>query len=359
MEKEGKAILKVMVVDDNEVNTMILAKMLELFEISVDQANHGGKAIIMSQNTAYDIIFIDHIMPEMDGVQATAAIRNIAINRHKTIIIALTSDITENMISIFKDAGANDIYAKPLGLMELFLLIKKWCPEASISMVTAIDDTITSNKEEDYIQKIIREIDDIDYFIGLKYAIGKPIYYFNILKVSLKDIQLCINRINKSLCDYSIKELRIGVHDLISILSDIGAMELSEEARFIKTIALKYDIHNLEHQCIYFLNHLERFKIKLQKAIEKYNSSLQLDINEQEMVYIPMSKEEYEQSLLNTIYYIKRFEYDFIIKEMEDLIHRGQSTLKQEFEQAFLEIKDFNYDDALIRMIKIQKLEAI
>jgi len=359
MKKERKVILKVMVVDDNEVNTMILTKMLELYEISVDQANHAGKALIMCQNKAYDIIFIDHIMPVMDGVQATAAIRNIAINRRKTIIIALTSDITENIISIFRDAGANDIYAKPLGLMELFLLIKKWCPETSIRMVTSMDETTILNSEEDYIQKIIREIDDIDYFIGLKYAIGKPIHYFNILKVSLKNIQSCINRINKSLGDHSIKELRIGVHDLISILSDIGAMELSEEARFIKTIVFKYEIYNIEHQCITFLNHLERFKKKLQVAIEKYNSPLQLDINKHEMVYIPMSKEEYEQSLLNTIYYIKRFEYDFIIKEMEDLIHRGLSDMKREFEQALMEVKDFNYDDALIRMIKIKKLEGI
>jgi hypothetical protein len=67
-----------------------------------------------------------------------------------------------------------------------------------------------------------------------------------------------------------------------------------------------------------------------------------------------MSKEEYEQSLLNTIYYIKRFEYDAIMKELELLILRGFMEFKQELELALADIKDFDYEKALERIIKLK-----
>jgi hypothetical protein len=67
-----------------------------------------------------------------------------------------------------------------------------------------------------------------------------------------------------------------------------------------------------------------------------------------------MSNEEYEQSLLNTIYYIKRFEYDAIIKELELLILKGFAKYKQEFELALADIKDFEYEKALDRIKKLE-----
>ncbi|MDF2942439.1 MAG: multi-sensor hybrid histidine kinase [Herbinix sp.] len=349
-------MINVLVVDDNEVNTMILANMLELFDIHADQTNFGMQAVIMSRKKAYDIIFIDHIMPEMDGLQTTKAIRSISINQQNAIIVALTSNITDHIRSLYQDAGANALYSKPLSLMELISILNQWCPELSIDKIPTFETNANSSeKNNELIKTIIGDIAEINYFVGLRYAIGKPLHYINILEVSLKDIGLCIHNLYMSYENKSMEELKIGLHKIKSILTYIGAVDLSEEAKSIEKNILQGDVNNSNQQCIYFINRIENLKEELQSALAKYKAITQNERKEQELVKIPMQIEEYEQSLLNTIYYIKRFEYDAIMKELEYLILRGQPDLKQEFERALADVKEFNYEKALIRMIEIKK----
>jgi CheY-like chemotaxis protein/HPt (histidine-containing phosphotransfer) domain-containing protein len=343
-----------MVVDDNEVNTMILANMLELFGIHADQANYGMQAVIMSRRETYDIVFIDHFMPEMDGLQTTTAIRNISLKQQKTIIIALTSNITESIRLLYKEAGANAVYSKPLGLNELISILKQWCPDLPTDIIPDIKETPVIRRNSQLIQAIIDEIDDIEYSVGLRYAIGNPNHYINILEVSIRDMELSIYNIYKSHEKKSLKELQLGVHKLSSILTNIGAVELSERAKIIETNILQGHISNVQLQCIYFIRHVENLKEELHEALGKYYNLVQKEDEEQELVNIPMSKEEYEQSLLNTIYYIKRFEYDAIMKELELLILRGFMEFKQELELALADIKDFDYEKALERIIKLK-----
>jgi CheY-like chemotaxis protein len=354
MKSEKSRLVNALVVDDNEVNTMILANMLEVFDIHADQANHGMEAVLMSKKTFYDIILIDHVMPEMDGAQTTAAIRKISSDLKKSVIIALTSNITEQVKNLYREAGANEIFEKPIGLVELAALLKKWCPRAQINNVAVEKEVSSTDQENEMVKAIINQIDEINYSTGLKYAIGNPIQYINILEVSLKDLQQCINIIINSFEKNSMDQLRIGVHNLKSIFSNIGAPELSKEAGYFENVINLGDKNEIKTKYNSFTAQLEDFRRKLQYALENYYVTVQLGKKNKEQVYVPMSKEEYEQCLLNTIYYIKRYEYDAIIKELERLIHNGQVELKTEFEWAFREIKDFNYEKALARIIKIK-----
>jgi CheY-like chemotaxis protein len=344
-----------MVVDDNEVNTMILANMLELFDIHVDQVNLGMQAVIMSRKKAYDIIFIDHMMPEMDGLQTTIALRNISLNQRNMIIIALTTDITDNIRRLYQEAGANVVYSKPLGLMELISILNLWYPELPTDKLPTIDEAPSNQKNNELIKTIISEIEEIDYFVGLRYAIDNPIHYINILQVSLKDIEVCIHNLYRNYKNKSMEEIGRVLHKIKSILTNIGAVELSEDVKLIETNIMQGNVSNIKLQCLYFIGRIESLKEDLQSALGKYKVLMQKEKIEQELVKIPMLEEEYEQSLLNTIYYIKRFEYDAIIKELELLILRGRPNLKQEFELALAEIKDFQYEKALARMWNIKK----
>jgi CheY-like chemotaxis protein len=342
-----------MVVDDNEVNTMILANMLELFDIHAEQANHGMQAVIMARKEAYDIIFIDHFMPEMDGLQTTTAIRSSSM-KQQTIIIALTSNITEAIKNLYKDAGANAVYSKPLGLLDLISILKHWCPDLQMNTIPVMEETSVIQRKNELIKTIFIEIDEIDYSVGLRNSIGNPTHYIEIIEVSIKDIELCIYNIYKSRENKSLKEFQMGMHKLISILSNIGAVQLSNKAKMIETHILQGDNRNIRLEAIYLVEHVEKLKEELQAALSKYYKLVQKEVKEQEMVNIPMSNEEYEQSLLNTIYYIKRFEYDAIIKELELLILKGFAKYKQEFELALADIKDFEYEKALDRIKKLE-----
>ncbi|MDF2907641.1 MAG: response regulator receiver protein [Herbinix sp.] len=343
-------IVQALVVDDNEVNTIVLANMLELFDINVDQANCGLQALTMVQDKEYDIIFLDHVMPKMDGVQTTKAIRELAIH-NKIIIIALTSSISDEIRKQYRKNGANDVYSKPLGLMELAAILKHWCPQLSVQEVSALEKTIRNN-DDSVIKALVYEINEIDYNVGLRYAVGDPKNYINILKVSLKDIKTCLNLVKHGFESRQPNIMHIGVHNMKSVFANIGAMELADLARDLEQVLPKQDILTLEFYYHYFTPRISDFYEKLEAALEKYNK---VEIRQEEIPSLPMTGEEYEHSLTNAIYYIKRFDYVAILEELELLIKRGRPEYHTELKLALAELKDFQYENTLHRIAGIKK----
>lgn len=106
---------KVLVVDDNKVNVKVLCAFLKKFDITADSCYSGAEAIEATQNKLYDLIFMDHMMPDMDGVDTTIAIRgNEANPNKKTIIIACTANVIKGVEDEFYNAGMNGFVPKPI-----------------------------------------------------------------------------------------------------------------------------------------------------------------------------------------------------------------------------------------------------
>ena len=121
--------VRCLVVDDNDINLIIAANLLEDHKAQVDTANSGQAALEMVEKNTYDIIFMDHMMPEMDGVEATERIRKLPIAACQTVpIIALTANAVTEARTAFLKCGMNDFLAKPLELQELERVLKAWLP---------------------------------------------------------------------------------------------------------------------------------------------------------------------------------------------------------------------------------------
>lgn len=109
---------RVLVVDDNKVNVKVLVAYLKRFGIVADACYSGMEAISKVMNQEYDLIFMDHMMPEMDGVETTKRIREIDEPAWaKTVkIIACTANVIKGMENLFLDAGMDDVVPKPIQL---------------------------------------------------------------------------------------------------------------------------------------------------------------------------------------------------------------------------------------------------
>lgn len=117
----------ILIVDDNEINRMVAESMLEIFEMNIDLADGGNTAIEMTKAKKYDIIFMDHLMPDLDGIETTLVIRNDINNpNHDTIIVALTADAMSGVKDKMLDAGMNDFLSKPLDLKLCTKILKKY-----------------------------------------------------------------------------------------------------------------------------------------------------------------------------------------------------------------------------------------
>ena len=120
---------KVLVVDDIEINLIVAEESLRVYGAEVDTADSGEQAIKMIQENDYDIVFMDHMMPDMDGVDATKIIRALPDDKYKILpIIALTANVVGDARDMFLNEGMNDFLPKPLEYKEIEHVLRNWLP---------------------------------------------------------------------------------------------------------------------------------------------------------------------------------------------------------------------------------------
>lgn len=124
---------RVLLVDDNDINQQVGSTLLAKFGAKVDISNNGREAVDAVRATDYDIVFMDCQMPEMDGYQATRAIRE--FNKRITIV-AMTADILDDVRKRCSSAGMDDYLSKPVRLDELQAMLNKWLPDRILDVST-------------------------------------------------------------------------------------------------------------------------------------------------------------------------------------------------------------------------------
>ena len=119
-----------LVVDDNEINLMVAEGVLETYGAKITTAISGADAIKFVKHNAYDIIFMDHMMPELDGIDTTKIIRALDGDRFRDIpIVALTANVIGDVKDMFLKNGMNDFLPKPLETREIERVLMQWLPK--------------------------------------------------------------------------------------------------------------------------------------------------------------------------------------------------------------------------------------
>lgn len=119
----------VLVVDDNDINLLIAENVLGAYCDNVTLAKSGEEALAYVKDRSYDIVFMDHMMPVMDGVDTTVLIRELPEERCKTMpIVALTANAVGDVREMFLRNGMNDFLSKPLEINEIERVLKQWLP---------------------------------------------------------------------------------------------------------------------------------------------------------------------------------------------------------------------------------------
>lgn len=117
---------RVLLVEDNEINQLVAAELLECAGLNIEIASHGGEAMKKVRDSAYDLILMDMQMPVMGGVEATREIRKLGMTMP---IIAMTASAFEEDRISCKEAGMNDFVTKPVDPDLLYAVLARWIPE--------------------------------------------------------------------------------------------------------------------------------------------------------------------------------------------------------------------------------------
>jgi len=126
---------KVLVVDDVSINRTVAKGLLALYDIQVHTCESGEEAVEAVRAEEYDIVFMDHMMPGMDGIETTAVIRNLEGERFRKLpIVALTANAITGVEEMFLEKGLNDYLSKPINSQKLNNILVKWIPAEKLEI---------------------------------------------------------------------------------------------------------------------------------------------------------------------------------------------------------------------------------
>ena len=222
---------KVLVVDDYPTNLDVASGMLKKYRMHVDCVQNGQAAIdlVKSGEPLYDAIFMDHMMPEMDGIEATRLIRLLDTEYSKNVpIISLTANALVGNEQMFLNEGFSAFLSKPINMLELDLIVKKW-----IRRNNQEHSYITDDKNQQYDNN---KIDGVDMSVKEELYSGDLDMYNFVLESFAKNAPLAIDKM-RNVSDDNINDYAVDIHALKSMAAAIGARDISERAKELEAAA--------------------------------------------------------------------------------------------------------------------------
>ena len=228
---------KVLVVDDMDMNLYVAKGMLAPYDLQIETATSGPEAIERIKRTKYDLVFMDHMMPKMDGIEATQEIRKLGKKYEKLPIIALTANAVAGMKETFLSSGFNGFISKPIAVQELDKVLREWLSLEKVIHSGEADTAgaVNANDAFDNFIKDVSRIEEINTEVGLSRFPGmKEIYRITVEMFYKKLLSEC-NNMTSFLAAEDLESFAISVHAMKSSLATVGSMRLSEIAAELET----------------------------------------------------------------------------------------------------------------------------
>ncbi len=262
---------RVLVVDDEPMNLIVSIGMFRSYGCIVTTCESGPDAIELCRDNEYDVIFMDHMMPVMDGIEAMKRIRSDQ-SRGKIItpIVAFTANAVSTAREMFRQAGFDGFVSKPVDRVELERVMKRVLPsnlvvvEEKIQKAAADNITKTSAdlltdtlkktvtdttpqtvqktdgaEETDVIKRL--EAIGVDTKAGLHYSGGDRKFYVTLLEQYAKESTEKKKIMEETLSSGNLSDYAIQAHSIKSTSKMIGAAQLSESARLLETAGKEGD----------------------------------------------------------------------------------------------------------------------
>jgi signal transduction histidine kinase/CheY-like chemotaxis protein len=223
----------ILIVDDIATNLRVAKELMNPYNMNIHTCSSGTEAVQLVRQNRYDLVFMDHMMPGMDGIEATAKIRNLenGDGYYRTLpIVALTANAVSGQREIFLKSGINDFLAKPIDIQKLDDILGKWLPEEKRAEV--------SRRQEDAkMEKAELVIAGVDIETGLRNMGGSLNVYIDILADFCRDTESLAAALTQALKKGDIKLYTTLVHGVKGTARSIGALETGESAAWLEKAA--------------------------------------------------------------------------------------------------------------------------
>ena len=312
---------RILVVDDVDMNLKVFRGLLKKSLIQIDTASSGFEAIDMIRTNTYDCIFMDHQMPDMDGIETFQKLREDPdIDIANTPVIALTANAISGARETYLKAGFSDYLAKPINGWELSALLQKHLPaikiqEAPDDDATAADKNSSADSAElpkpssesntsGLLDIPIKEADSykasesvvpdkaavsnstkssgisystklqqlekigVDVKSGLSYTTDDEDFYLELVGDYVNDSENSISSLNDFYNKKDWHNYKICAHSLKNTSKTIGLNNLSEESKLLEYASRDEDIAFIEKSHESLISHLREAVSKISDIIQ-------------------------------------------------------------------------------------------
>jgi hypothetical protein len=228
----------VLLAEDNQINLEVALALLEETGLHVDVANDGLEAVSKATATEYDLILMDVQMPNLDGIAATRALRQLA-NRRSVPILAMTANAFDEDRRACLEAGMNDHVAKPVDPDRLFESLLRWMPKSATAGSASVAPASTeppslSTIDDEALRKQLAAIDGLDLTAGLRSVRGKLPAYLRLLKMFAATHAEDAAKIQAALDAGFLDEVRRNAHSLKGGAGNLGLVRIQAIAAAIE-----------------------------------------------------------------------------------------------------------------------------
>lgn len=343
----------ILIVDDNQMNRQVAAGLLEPLQMQVDTVASGYEAIEKVQEVSYDIVFMDHMMPDMDGIEAAHKIRNLEGEYFaKLPIIALTANAVSGIKQKFLEEGLDDFLAKPIEMSKMLRVLKCWLPKEKIQKDNDGErksDTVRKRnisslgqeKKEQVFngksQDDVTSIDGIDMNMAIKYS-GSKSMFLQLIDVFYRTLDAKATLISEYEEKEAVKEYIIEVHALKSAAKLIGAMHLSKLAEHLEMAGKNGDVAEIHEKTAELITEYRGFEEKLRPYIK-------LDSGEEKK---KISKQKLEEKLEELLFSLEEFDLDGADTLMEEMkAYSYNDAFKTLYDKLKLSVENVSYEEAI------------
>ncbi len=256
-EKFTAPLARVLVVDDTPVNLTVFVSLLKRTGIQIDTAESGDEGIALFTKNKYDAIFLDHMMPDKDGIETLTEMKGITDTPNiGTPVICLTANAISGMREMYTNAGFDDYLTKPIDAERLEMMLLQYLPKDKVSApgdnvdindADSVDIDNNNNTDDDELPRFLYDIKELDIESGLTYC-GDAEDYIMALETYQGNAAKKAEEIEKYWAEKDIKNTTIKVHGLKSSSRAIGALELGNLAEKLEKAGNSGDVEMLDKE---------------------------------------------------------------------------------------------------------------
>lgn len=355
---------RVLMADDTEMNITVALGLMKPLNMRIDTAHNGREAVDMIMANRYDIVFMDHMMPVMDGVEATKIIRKTGKDNNdeylmKLPVIAISANTAAEMGEMFFGAGMNDIIEKPIEFRTICRKLKKWIKQDKIITKNHVNelekydrqDAIKSEKNDiNNLQSIAGNVKDVKNLqlkginceLGVRYS-GNEELFVRLLGDFYRLIDIKAVKLEKCLLDNMVRDFTIEAHALKNVARMIGAEKLSKEFEKLEKLGNDENVIGLKKEAPDVIKHYREYKDILKEFATVDNIDKK-----------PAEPAKIKELLKSIITAVDNFDLDTVDEVMKKIdMYAYDESVQQDIERLRAYVADVAMEDIIATADKI------